>query len=314
MLSGSDKILFSDITDLQKATPNLIVYALPLVFLFVIIEALYSRYSQRSAYNARETIGSTLVGVGNLLISSIVKIGLIYGAVAIYNLVPWRFEAHWWTFIPCYLLYDLCSYWSHRLSHTIRFFWATHVVHHSAEHYNLTVSFRQSWVQHFKVVFFLPVAFAGFHPIIFFMANQVSVLYQFWVHTEYIGKLHPAIEYVFGTPSNHRVHHGSQPQYLDKNYGVTFMLWDHLFGSFQYEEDRPAYGLTTKLPYQIDPLYLNFHEYRDIFQDVKSASGWKEKLFYLFASPANIALKKRDQEANAYSSKDVSTVTSSHSS
>ena len=314
MFTGSEKIPYSDITNLQSETPNLIVYALPLVFLFVIIEAVYARYSQKSFYSTRETLGSTLVGVGNLLISSIVKIGLIYGAVAIYNLVPWRFDAAWWTFIPCYLLYDFCSYWSHRLSHTIRFFWATHVVHHSAEHYNLTVSFRQSWVQHFKVIFFLPIAFAGFHPIIFFLANQVSTLYQFWVHTECIGKLHPVVEYIFGTPSNHRVHHGSQPKYLDKNFGVTFMIWDHLFGSFQAEEDRPDYGLTHKLEYQIDPLYLNFHEYRDIIHDMKAAPGWKEKMFYLFASPASIARKKKVLSPVDHSSNDVSTLTSSQAS
>lgn len=295
-LYGADKIDLTTVYQLQNDAPNLVAYTLPFVFLFTIIEFLVSRFGEHKSYENKETIGSLLVGLGNLTVNLLMKTVLIYGAIWIYNLLPWRMELNWWTLVPCFIIYDCCSYWSHRISHYNRFFWATHVVHHSAEHYNLTVAFRQSWVQHFKTVFFIPVAMLGFHPVIFLIASQLSTLYQFWVHTEAIGKLHPFIERYFGTPSNHRVHHGSQEKYLDKNFGATFMIWDHLFGSFQYEEEKPIYGLTTPLENKTNPFILNFHEYRDMLKDVKNSDGIKECLFFIFASPAKIYKHKLDAE------------------
>jgi len=135
----------------------------------------------------------------------------------------------------------------------------------------------------------------GFHPVVFFVASQISTLYQFWVHTEAIGKLHPFIEKYFGTPSNHRVHHGSQEKYLDKNFGAAFMIWDHLFGTFQYEEEKPVYGLTTPVENKTNPFVLNFHEYRDMLHDIKNSDGLKELLFFMFASPAKIYRHKAEK-------------------
>jgi sterol desaturase/sphingolipid hydroxylase (fatty acid hydroxylase superfamily) len=194
--------------------------------------------------------------------------------------------------IPCLLVNDFCSYWAHRISHFNRFFWATHVVHHTAENYNLTVSFRLSWVQHFKIIFFLPIAFVGFHPVIIFVVNQIGVLFQFWQHTEYIKRLHPVIEWLVVTPSNHRVHHGSDEKYLDKNFGVIFLIWDKLFRTYQPEEERPTYGITTNIKPTMNPLYLNFHEYKEMAKDVHGAQGFRKKLFYLFGSPTRIAKLK----------------------
>lgn len=287
-LFGAEKVALTDIYQLQNDAPNLLVYTLPVVFIFTVIEFLGSHYGEHRTYERKETFGSLLIGAGNLAVNLVMKTALICGAIWIYNLLPWRLEMNWWTLIVCFICYDFCSYWSHRISHYNRFFWATHVVHHSAEYYNLTVAFRQSWVQHFKTIFFIPVALMGFHPVIFFVANQLSTLYQFWVHTEAIGKLHPFIEKYFGTPSNHRVHHGSQEKYLDKNFGATFMIWDHLFGSFQYEEEKPVYGLTTPVENKTNPFILNFHEYRDMFHDVKNSKNWREVLFFIFASPGKI--------------------------
>ncbi|WP_207426123.1 sterol desaturase family protein [Pedobacter sp. SYSU D00535] len=295
LLFGAPEIPFESLTQIEQDSPELIVYSLPIVVFFTLLEIFCSWYLKKDNYEMKETLGSMLIGAGNLGVNLAMKITLLYGAVWIYNIVPWRMELNWWTFIPCYILYDLCSYWSHRISHFQRFFWASHVVHHSGEHYNLTVSFRQSWVQHFKIIFFLPLAFAGFHPIIFFVANQIAVLYQFWVHTEYIGKLHPAIEYIFATPSHHRVHHGSNEKYLDKNFAATFIFWDRTFGTFQKEEEKPDYGLTTQLDSKLNPLYLNFHEYMDILEDVKKAKGLRKKLYYIFGSPAKIAKEKKDK-------------------
>lgn len=280
---------------LEKSAPNLMVYALPVVLVCTVLEAFVSHFGERHHYERKETIGSLLIGIGNLAVNLMMKVTLLYGALWIYNALPWRMELNWWTLGVCFVAYDCCSYWSHRISHFNRFFWATHVVHHSAEHYNLTVAFRQSWVQHLKTVFFIPVALMGFHPVIFFVASQVSTLYQFWVHTEAIGKLHPFIEKYFGTPSNHRVHHGSQEKYLDKNFGATFMIWDHLFGTFQYEEEKPVYGLTIPLENKTNPFVLNFHEYRDMLQDIKNSDGLRELLFFMFASPARIYRHKAER-------------------
>ncbi|WP_256012587.1 sterol desaturase family protein [Desertivirga xinjiangensis] len=294
-LFGAPEISLENLAQIEKSSPEIILYALPAVAALTLLEIAFSLYSHKQNYDLRETIGSVFIGIGNLVVNMLLKIVLLYGAIWIYNLVPWRMAFSWWTLIPCFVLYDLSSYWSHRLSHFHRFFWAAHVVHHSGEHYNLTVSFRQSWVQHFKLIFFLPLAFLGFHPVIFFISNQLSVLYQFWVHTEYIGKLHPIVEYIFATPSNHRVHHGSNDKYLDKNFAATFIIFDRLFGSYQIEEEKPTYGLTTKLDVKLNPVYLNFHEYLDILHDVKMARGLKKKWYYIFGSPSRIAFEKKQE-------------------
>lgn len=292
---GAVRIPADQIHQLEKSAPNLMVYALPVVFAFTLLEGFLSHISEHKTYEKKETIGSLFIGLGNLAVNLLMKMVLLFGALWIYNALPWRMELSWWMLAPCFILYDCCSYWSHRISHFNRFFWATHVVHHSAEHYNLTVAFRQSWVQHFKTVFFIPVALMGFHPVVFFVASQISTLYQFWVHTEAIGKLHPFIEKYFGTPSNHRVHHGSQEKYLDKNFGAAFMIWDHLFGTFQYEEEKPVYGLTTPVENKTNPFVLNFHEYRDMLHDIKNSDGLKELLFFMFASPAKIYRHKAEK-------------------
>ncbi|HEX2534983.1 MAG TPA: sterol desaturase family protein [Chitinophagaceae bacterium] len=292
-LFGADPIPLSRITAIEQDSADLIVWAIPAMAFFTFLEAWYSWKENRKSYHTKEAFGSLFVGLGNVAINLFFKVALIYGAVAIYNLVPWRMELNWWTIIPCLVIYDFCSYWAHRVSHFNRFFWATHVVHHTAEYYNLTVSFRLSWMQHFKILFFLPLAFAGFHPVILFIVNQIGVLFQFWQHTEYIGKLPKPIEWLIVTPSNHRVHHGSDEKYLDKNFGVIFIVWDRLLGTYHPEEERPTYGITTPIAEKLNPLYLNFHEYGDMIRDVRSARGMRQKLFYLFGSPSAIAREKK---------------------
>lgn len=292
-LFGAPQISFNVIEELQKDAPNIIVWAAPVMFFFVLLEWGISRYQNRKLYDKKETIGSIFVGIGNVVINLLLKLTLFYMIVWLYNLIPWRMAFNWWTFLPCYIIFDLCSYWAHRISHQQRFWWATHVVHHSGEHYNLTVSFRLSWVQHLKLIFFLPVALIGFHPVIFFVVNQIAVLFQFWVHTEYIPKLHPAIEYIFATPSNHRVHHGSQDKYINKNYGATFIVWDRIFGTYQKEEEQVVYGITTNIENKANPIIINFHEYVDMWKDVKGAKGFKRKLFFLFGDPIDVAREKK---------------------
>lgn len=298
-LFGAQPIPYEDIDRLEQQSGDLIVYAIPLMAFFTLLEIWYSWYSQKRNYDTKESLGSLFAGLGNVVINLFFKVGLIYGSIYIYNLVPWRMELNWWTMIPCLLMFDFCSYWAHRISHFNRFFWATHVIHHSADNYNLTVSFRLSWVQHFKILFFLPVAFLGFHPVVFFIVNQISVLFQFWQHTEYIGKLHPLIEKFVVTPSNHRVHHGSDEKYIDKNFGAIFIFWDKLLGTYQIEEEKPTYGITTKMENKLNPLHLNFHEYGSMLKDVKQAKSFKDKLFYVFGSPGRIAQVKKKKQSDA---------------
>lgn len=289
---GAPKISYSEIELISENSPNIIVWAAPVMFIFVLLEIYYSHRQNRHLYEKSETYGSIMVGIGNVGISLAIKVLLIYLVVLVYNLVPWRMYFSWWTFIPCYILFDLCSYWAHRISHEQRFWWATHIVHHSGEHYNLTVSFRLSWVQHLKLVFFIPLALVGFHPVIFFIVNQIAVLFQFWVHTEYIGKLNPLVELIFATPSNHRVHHGSQEKYINKNYGATFIFWDRLFNTYQKEQEKVKYGVTHNIKNKANPININFHEFVDIWRDLKNAPTWKKKFFYLFGNPIAISKEK----------------------
>jgi len=295
---GADEIPMHTVDYVHAAIPDIIVWAAPAMFFFVLLEYLISRWQNRKYYNnPKETLGSTLVGLGNVAIGLVLKTALLYLFIILYNAIPWRMEFNWWTFIPCYIIFDFCSYWAHNVSHRLRFLWATHVAHHSGEQYNLTVSFRLSWVQYFKIIFFIPVALIGFHPIIIFVTNQIAVLFQFWVHTEYIRKMHPVIEYIFATPSNHRVHHGCQEKYINKNYGATFIIWDRIFGTYQPEEEAAIYGITHNIEHKADPIHINFHEYSAIIKDVRQARTWREGLFYILGDPGDIEQYKRRREA-----------------
>jgi sterol desaturase/sphingolipid hydroxylase (fatty acid hydroxylase superfamily) len=289
---GAEKILLDHISIYEKAAPNIIVYAAPFMFILVLIEYLVSKKQQHEFYHKKETVGSILVGIGNVIVGVLLKTILFYLFIVVYNLIPWRMELSWWTFIPCYIIFDFCSYWAHRISHHVRVLWGTHVAHHSAEHYNLTVSFRLSWVQYVKIIFFLPVSIVGFHPVIIFVTNQIAVLFQFWVHTEYIKKLHPFFEYILATPSNHRVHHGSQEKYINKNFGATFIIWDRMFGTYQPEEEKVIYGITNNIDNKDNPMHINFHEYTDMLKDIKQAETFKEGMLYTFGDPEDVAKYK----------------------
>lgn len=290
---GAYKIPWEQVDHIKDSAPEIIIWAIPAMFFFVVLEIFISYRQNKKYYDKKETLGSLGIGIGNILISTWIKVILFYMAVWIYNAVPWRMPLNWWTFIPCYIIFDFCSYWAHNISHRQRFWWATHVAHHSGEHYNLSVSFRLSWVQYLKILFLFPIPLLGFHPVIFFVVNQIAILFQFWVHTEYIRKLPRWVEYIFASPSNHRVHHGSQEKYIDKNFGATFILWDRMFNTYQPEEEQAIYGITTNIRHKANPLHINFHEYADMIRDVKQAKGWKTKFFLVFGSPSRIAVYKK---------------------
>jgi sterol desaturase/sphingolipid hydroxylase (fatty acid hydroxylase superfamily) len=276
---------------LSMDLPNIILYAAPVMISLVAIEWIISYIKKRKYYDGKDTIAATVIGLGNVAISAALKV-ITFGIVLFfYNMVPWSIPYTWWAFILCFIWIDFWRYWAHRIAHENRFWWATHVTHHSSEKYNWSVSFRLGWTQHIKIIFFIPIALAGFHPVVFFICHQIAVLYQFWIHTEYIRKLPKPIEYIFTTPSHHRVHHARNDKYLDKNYGSTFIIWDRIFGTFQGEEEQADYGITKPIK-SYNPVYLCFHEWMDIIKDIKNSKSLKEVYVMTFVRPSKLEEKR----------------------
>lgn len=266
---------------------SIMQYAIPIIILSLLVEWAVGMYRKRNYYEKKDFMAALGIGAGNLILGGGLKIVVFTVSMMIYNKVPWAMPRVWWGFIVCFIAVDFCRYWAHRISHEQRLWWATHVTHHSSEKMNFAISFRTSWTTPIKFLFFLPVPFLGFDPFTFYICHQMAVLYQFWVHTEIITKLPKPIEYFFVTPSHHRVHHGSDAKYLDKNYGSTFIIWDRIFGTFQKEEERPTYGLTTPVK-SYNPVFLVFHEWVDMWHDLKHARSVKEVWSILFKPPGAI--------------------------
>ncbi len=277
--------------------PNLILWAAPIMFLLVFVEWGISWYQKKDAYNTKDFFAAATIGLVNVGISALIKVATFGSALFFYNISPFKIPATWWSFILCFFAVDFARYWAHRIAHEQRFWWATHITHHNSSKYNLSVSFRLGWTQHIKIIFFFPVMYMGFDPFVFFICHQIAVLYQFWIHTEYIKKLPAPIEYFFTTPSHHRVHHASDAHYLDKNYGSTFIIWDRMFGTFMPEAERPTYGITKPVT-SYNPIYLVFHEWADIVKDLGQANSFQEGWRILFGKPSDdvIATRKKNTE------------------
>ncbi len=187
-------------------------------------------------------------------------------------------------FAGAIVAWDFLYYWDHRLSHEHRLFWANHVNHHSSERYNLSTALRQPWSGFIMHWIFLPMLAAGWTPTQMARAGELNLLYQYWVHTETIDKLPNKVEAVMNTASHHRVHHGANPQYLDKNYAGIFIIWDRLFGTFEPEHERVRYGLTKNIK-TFNPVKIAYHEWTDIARDVRATSSWRERIGYTLGPP-----------------------------
>lgn len=200
------------------------------------------------------------------------------------NFAVFTWEKNWLYWLVLFLLTDLAYYWAHRMSHEINLFWGGHVVHHQSEEYNLSVALRQS---SFQVIwtfgFSLPLAFLGFDTLDFALISAFNTLYQFWIHTETINKM-GLFEYIFNTPSHHRVHHGRNPKYIDKNHAGSLIIWDKMFGTFQAEEERPTYGITKPIN-SWNAVWANFSHYAEMAKELKSIPSWKDRVRYLFKKP-----------------------------
>lgn len=279
-----ETLTFEDIADLDFTT--IIWIAAPVMFLLVALESYFSYRQNKKLYETKDFFASLSIGLGNIILNSFMKFGVFAVFLFFYNLSPFSVPQTWWSYLVCFIALDFMRYWSHRLAHEQRFWWSTHVVHHNSKYYNFSTSFRLSWTQNLKIVFFLPVILMGFHPFVFLVVHQLAVLYQFWIHTEYIKKLPEPIEYIFTTPSHHRVHHSVNEKYIDKNYGSTLIIWDRMFGTFQVEEEKPEYGITMPVN-TYNPLYLIFHEWIAFFKDIFKTRSFKEAWETITGSPVD---------------------------
>ncbi len=181
--------------------------------------------------------------------------------------------------------WDFLYYWHHRVEHENRLLWACHVNHHSSQHYNLTTALRQPWTPYISLAFYPPLALLGVEPWLIMASGGLNLVYQYWIHTEAIDRMPRWFEAVFNTPSHHRVHHGSNPEYLDKNYAGWLIIWDRMFGTFEPERARVIYGLTKNIE-TYNLIEIAFHEYKSIARDLRATRGWKNKLGILWHGPA----------------------------
>lgn len=262
-----------------------IALSIPVFFILIGIELGYAVYKKLSYYRLNDSLANLSQGIGSQLIGIFLKTGTFYGYLYIFE--HWRFYTFpnsVWTWLLLFIGVDFFYYWFHRLSHEINALWAAHIVHHQSEEYNLTVALRQSWFQSgFAWIFYLPLAFAGFEPMMFLTVSAFNTLYQFWIHTRAIGNM-GILEWILNTPSHHRVHHGSNPKYIDKNHAGTLIIWDRMFGTFQKEEEEVVYGITKPLA-SWNPVWANFHYWAELVQSARMASSIRSKIKQFIMPP-----------------------------
>lgn len=266
---------------------DLIQYAIPGFVLLLVAEVIVTAIQHKDYYDTKDTASSLTMGIGNVIIGFVGK-ALVFGTYSlVYQFRLFTIDmTQWWTWLFLFIADDFSYYWFHRISHSSRYFWASHVVHHSSMKYNLGTALRQTWTGNLSgaFVFWLWLPLIGFSPIAVMAMQSISLLYQFWIHTEHISKFPAPIEFIFNTPSHHRVHHGSDLDYLDKNHAGVLIIWDRLFGTFEPEKKRPTYGLTTNINSH-NPVRIAFHEWVAIGQDIRKAPSAKVALGYIFGPP-----------------------------
>ncbi len=268
--------------------PDPVAFAIPAFMLLILAEVWWSHRRDPQNYELRDTAASLAMGLGNFALG-IAYGGIVYGATK----WVWRYRladlhATWWVYVLLVLTEDFIYYWFHRLSHEHRVWWAAHVNHHSSQHLNLSTALRQSWTGNlaFVWVLWLPLAWIGFPPGLIAFQKGISLIYQFWIHTEAVTRLPAWVEFVFNTPSHHRVHHASNARYLDRNYAGILIIWDRMFGTFVAESgDEPCrYGITHNLA-TFNPLRIAFHEWMAMARDVVRARSWRARAMYVLGPP-----------------------------
>jgi sterol desaturase/sphingolipid hydroxylase (fatty acid hydroxylase superfamily) len=263
---------------------NYVVLAIPVFLVLILLELVITRVQEKRYYRLSDSINDLSCGILDQILMVFLKTALFAGYVFVherYRLFSIPGSAAAW--VACFLGVDFLYYWFHRTGHEVNAFWAAHVVHHQSEEYNLAVALRQGAFQPvFSWIFYLPLALLGFPPLMFLTVTSIDTLYQFWIHTRAIGRLGP-LEWVLNTPSNHRVHHGRNPKYIDRNHGGILIVWDRLFGTYQKEEEEPAYGITTPLR-SFNPVWAHLHYWVELGQTARRSTRWADKV-RLFLKP-----------------------------
>jgi sterol desaturase/sphingolipid hydroxylase (fatty acid hydroxylase superfamily) len=264
---------------------NITLIFLPFVWILILIEAFFIVRYKKQKYPWQDSWISLIIAIGHHISHIIPSAGLIIFA--------WQHRImtislnHWWNVALLFIGIEFTYYWYHRASHRIRWFWASHVVHHSSEHFNFSAAYRLGWTGGLSgsAIFFMPLAWLGFEPVAIAIALALNLVYQFWIHTELIPKL-GILEWIFNTPSHHRVHHAANSAYIDRNYGGVLIIFDRLFGTFTEEEALlpPVYGLTHAIKSN-NPFKIALHEWMQIVKDIVSTNSWKKRFCYAFAPP-----------------------------
>jgi alkylglycerol monooxygenase len=267
---------------------QLIVYIIPLFLLMISVEFAYGWYQQRNTYRLSDAISSLNHGLISQLVALVTQLFQIGLYARVYQRVALFPQAHFWHtvlgWIAAIVLFDFCDYWLHRMGHENSLMWAAHSVHHQSQDFNLTTALRQeSTVVFIGWLFYLPMALLGVAPEQFAMAGLIVLVYQFWIHTEHIGKL-GWFDKVFSSPSNHRVHHAVNDQYLDKNYGGMLVIWDRLFGTFAEEKEACVYGTRTPLQ-SWNPIWAITGGYWQLAKSALQMPRWQDKLRIWFKPP-----------------------------
>ena len=267
--------------------PNLIYFAIPFFIVTLIMESIITSKRNMNSYTLKDASASISMGLGNVFLGIFAKTLVLAALTYVY--VNFRFFTipfTWWAWILIFFAEDLTYYWFHRISHENRFFWASHVIHHSSQKYNLSTALRQTWSGSFiSFIFWLPLPLLGFHPVMILAQMSISLIYQYWIHTELIDKMPKWFENIFNTPSHHRVHHATNPQYLDRNHAGILIIWDKLFGTFEKEIEKPVYGLVKNID-TFNPIKIAFQEWISLFKDAFSGNiSLSDRFLYFFKPP-----------------------------
>jgi sterol desaturase/sphingolipid hydroxylase (fatty acid hydroxylase superfamily) len=264
-----------------------VAYAIPFFLLLIGIEIHLSYKENKERYVAKDALASIGMGLGSVAINTLMK-GIAFGVFSIiYEYRLFEIGWQWWAWVLVFFADDFTFYWHHRLSHEVRILWSAHVNHHSSQKYTLATALRQSWGELFyKYIWWAWMPLVGFSPLMIFMMISVSLIYQFWIHTELINHFPKWFEFFFNTPSHHRVHHASNIRYLDRNHAGILIIWDKIFGTFSEELDseKPVYGITKNIE-TYNLFKIATHELVDIVHDVRSAPTFTDKLKYIFYPP-----------------------------
>ncbi len=268
--------------------PDPVQIAVPAFIVSIIVEMFAIRAGARGDYDWRDTATSLLMGFGNTFAAVIFGATIVGFGAWLHQFRLFDVPVAWWSLALCFVGEDFFYYWFHRSAHEVRWFWASHVVHHSSQHYNLSTALRQTWTGFFSAsfAFRLPLFLVGFPVEMILFCAGLNLVYQFFIHTEAVDRLPFGLEYWLNTPSHHRAHHGTNPRYLDRNYGGVFIIWDRLFGTFEAERaDEPVrYGIVRNLA-TFNPLWVAVHEWFGIGRDLIAARDWRSRWMAVAGRP-----------------------------